>query len=209
MPPWKPLAGHEAFANGRRLTCGRDLLVRRWVAGGAPEGNAADLPAEPGLPLAGSLGEPDLIVTLPSTGRRSEHGPRYLFESGAAAGDSRKGSISRRPSSDPSNRRVVHHAVLYCDKSGRARQRDKEDEELGFQSRHPAGKLLPGPLAIWTPGRNPLPLRRRVVDALAQGRRSGVQLHLHPSGKPEVEQSSVGFYFYRRASRRDRWSTQP
>ncbi len=154
MPPWKPLDGHEAFANGRRLAVEEIALVRRWVADGATEGNAADLPAEPVFATGWQLGKPDLVITLdepvsvPSTGRD-------IYLNLVLPLDVPKGKYLKAAEFRPSNRRVVHHAVLFCDKTGRARERDKQDAEPGFKAVTPPGKLLPGPLAIWTPGATP------------------------------------------------------
>src|SRR5438552_12787847 len=72
MPPWKPAPGRGSFQNERRLSDAELDAIQKWIAGGAPEGEAADLPALP-LPLreaqrerAWQLGTPDLIVTMPA-----------------------------------------------------------------------------------------------------------------------------------------------
>jgi hypothetical protein len=54
--------------------------------------------------------------------------------------------------------------------------------------------MLPGSLSTWTPGRTPSPLPEGFSLPWTPGNGLIVQLHLHPSGKPESEQSSIGFY---------------
>ena len=59
----------------------------------------------------------------------------------------------------------------------------------------PPGQLLPGPLAFWTPGMEPRPLPEGFAAEWPDGSDLVLQLHLHPSGKPETEQSSIGLHF--------------
>ena len=47
MPPWHADAPHGTFVNERRLSAAQKDLIARWVAGGAPQGNPADLPPRP------------------------------------------------------------------------------------------------------------------------------------------------------------------
>jgi hypothetical protein len=94
----------------------------------------------------------------------------------------------------PSNRVVVHHAALMIDTNGEARKKDAADTGPGFEGAALPGPLLPGSLATWTPGRDPSPLPEGLSLPWKEGNALILQLHLHPSGKPEVEQSSIGFY---------------
>src|SRR5215510_10707256 len=45
MPPWHADPNHGAFSNDRRLSDADIQTIVRWVDGGAPRGNLADLPA--------------------------------------------------------------------------------------------------------------------------------------------------------------------
>src|SRR4051794_3848832 len=47
MPPWKPVAGKGDFQNARRLSDRELDLLQRWIASGAPEGDASALPPAP------------------------------------------------------------------------------------------------------------------------------------------------------------------
>src|SRR5437868_7603178 len=95
----------------------------------------------------------------------------------------------------PSNRRVVHHALCATDFSGNPRKLDQADPLPGYKgSLNIPGVLFPGSLSAWTPGRDPMPLPEGISMPWKKGADLVMQLHLHPSGKPEVEQSSLGFY---------------
>src|SRR4051794_24400379 len=71
MPPWKPVAGKGEFQNERRLTDAELQTLQRWIAGGAPEGDAVELPASlrqtEDARAAGhwQLGTPDVVVSMP------------------------------------------------------------------------------------------------------------------------------------------------
>src|SRR5262249_27538226 len=95
----------------------------------------------------------------------------------------------------PGNRRIVHHAALAMDVDGKARKQDEEDPAPGFKgSLNLPGQLLPGSLSAWTPGRDPIPLPEGLSLPWKKGAGLMLQLHLHPSGKRESDQSSVGLY---------------
>ncbi len=194
MPPWKPVAGHGEFSNGRRLTPDEINLVRRWVAEGAIEGTAQDLPPTPKFAAGWQLGQPDLVVTVPEAVHVPREGPdlylNLVLPLRVPAGKYIKAVQFR-----PSNPRVVHHAVLYCDTTGKAREKDQANSEPGFIAMIPPGNVLPGAFAIWAPGRQALTLGEGLSLPWPENGDLVVQLHLHPTGKPEIEQPSIGFYF--------------
>src|SRR5262245_31033186 len=73
MPPWPPEPGHGEFIGNRRLSDVQIATIRRWVDGGAVEGDPSLLPARPSWSGRWQLGEPDLILqtgvyTLRATG---------------------------------------------------------------------------------------------------------------------------------------------
>ena len=94
----------------------------------------------------------------------------------------------------PGNRRVVHHAVLFYDTKGESRKLDEASPGPGFQAITPPAELLPGAIAIWVPGRFPVRLPEGISLPWADGADLVLNLPLHPSGKPEVEQSTIGLY---------------
>jgi hypothetical protein len=69
MPPWHldKTVGIREYKDDPSLSDGQIQTISRWVDGGAPQGNAADLPAAPTFPSDDewSIGKPDLIVSAP------------------------------------------------------------------------------------------------------------------------------------------------
>src|SRR5262245_38259880 len=202
MPPWKSVEGHGRFIDERRLSPAQVELFDRWVGSGTPEGNPSDLPKTPEFTTGWKLGQPDIVITMhepyavPADG--ADIYRNFVFEISIPEGKFLKAAEYR-----PGNRRVVHHAALAMDVDGKARKQDEEDPAPGFKgSLNLPGQLLPGSLSAWTPGRDPLPLPEGLSMPWKKGAGLMLQLHLHPSGKPESEQSSVGLYLTDQPPRR-------
>ena len=64
MPPWGADSSVRAYKNDASLTQTEVDTIAAWVDGGAPEGNAADLPEVPQFAEGWSIGEPDLIFSM-------------------------------------------------------------------------------------------------------------------------------------------------
>src|SRR5204862_274222 len=56
--------GHGEFADVRRMSDGEIDLLVRWVAEGAPEGDAKDLPAPRTFPSGWTLGTPSVVLAM-------------------------------------------------------------------------------------------------------------------------------------------------
>lgn len=194
MPPWKPVPGHGEFSNGRRLSSAELNLLKQWIADGLAEGDAAKQPTPPTFAEGWQLGTPDQVITMTEPAEVPADG-RDMYLNVILPVQVPTGKYIKAIEFRPSNRRVVHHAVLFYDTSGKARTRDKEDPRQGFQAVTPPGQFLPGALAIWTPGRLAMPLPEGLSMPWPENADLVLNLHLHPSGKPEQEQSSIGVHF--------------
>ncbi|HWE96603.1 MAG TPA: hypothetical protein VG269_21770 [Tepidisphaeraceae bacterium] len=194
MPPWRPEHGYGDFIGERRLTDGQIDTLEGWLKSEKAEGNAADLPATPKFPQGWQLGEPDLVVKMPEAYTVKAEGrdefrifvlPLNLTE------DKYVEAVEYRPG----NRKIVHHALLYLDTSGRAKQLDDADPLPGYGHGGGLGFMPSGGLGGWAPGVTP----RRLPDGIGRLVKKGsdlvLQTHFHPSGKVETEQSTVGLYF--------------
>src|SRR5262245_31152735 len=193
MPPWRPAPGKGEFADARRLSDEELSRLQRWIADGAPEGRASDLPALPTWSAAWRLGTPDLVVSMPSA-----------FTVPAAGGDVFRTFVVPIPTTRaryvraieirPDNARVVHHANLGIDRTRSSRQLDAKDGQPGYtggmvpDARYPEGQLLG-----WTPGQAPHAAPAGMQWTLEPNSDLVLQLHLQPTGKPEALTVSVGF----------------
>ena len=194
MPPWKSVPGHGSFVGERRLAAEEIELIARWIKQGKPEGDSKNLPPPPRFTEGWKLGQPDIVVNMPTAYEIPAEGPD-IYRNFVLPLDIPQGKYIKAAEYRPSNRKVVHHAVLSLDVTGQVRKEDDADPAPGFAGNaSPPGQLFPGSLATWTPGRDPMPLPDGMSMPWKRGADFVLQLHLHPSGKPEVEQSTIGIH---------------
>lgn len=201
MPPWKPEPGFGHLKGARRLT-DRDLeLMVCWADAGAPEGDMANLPPPPKFTEGWLLGEPDLVIKVPEPFELPADG-RDVFRNFviplAVDSDKLVAAVEFRPG----NRRIVHHAIFYLDSSGVARKKDAADPGPGYGSFGGPGFLPSGALGGWAPGGTPQELPDGMGRLLRKGSDLVIQVHYHPSGKPESDQSTVGIHYVEQPSRK-------
>jgi hypothetical protein len=111
MPPWHADPAHGTFANARMLSEIDKATVAKWVAAGAPEGNASDLPAPPAYANGWTIGDPDVVLSMqedypiPATGDV----PYQYFEVPAIFAEDR---FIQAWEIKPGDRSVVHHIIV-------------------------------------------------------------------------------------------------
>jgi hypothetical protein len=194
MPPWKAEPGYGSFANERRLSEPQIALIREWAKAGAPEGDARDRPTPPVFPNGWAAGQPDKVLTLSHKFEVAADGPdeyRCFVLPLDTAQDVYLSGMEFRPG----NRRVVHHALVYADTTGTARKLAADSPDGSYTCfggpKFPPSGLLGG----WAPGASPPPDSPSLSQLIRQGTDIVVQIHYHPSGKPEEDQSSLGLKF--------------
>jgi mono/diheme cytochrome c family protein len=199
MPPWKPEPGYGEFAGARGLSRVEIETLRRWADAGAPEGNPADLPPVP-EDHGSALAHPDLVARMPKPFAVPAEGPDlyrcFVLPLGLSA-DRYVDALEFRPS----NPAVVHHAILFIDRSAVG---PKLEAEAG--SGYPcfgAPGFLPAPgLGGWSPGSPPIHMPEGVAAVVNRRADLVIQLHFHPTGRAEIEQGSVALGFTDQPPRR-------
>ena len=193
MPPWKAVPGYGDFLGERRLSDEQIGLIQKWVKAGMPEGDAKDLPTPPTFTSGWQMGTPDIVLTMPEPYQLPAEG-QDIHRNFALPLELPEGKYLRAVEYRPSNRRIVHHAVIAIDTTDGSRKKDEADPEPGFTQVKPPGRMLPGTMGMWTPGWNAVPWPEGLSVPWPKGADLVFQLHLHPSGKPESEQSKIGIY---------------
>jgi len=199
MPPWLPAPGFGDFAGERRLTDRQIQTIEQWVRAGAPQGLASDSPPAPVFTPGWGLGTPDLVVTADKPFRLPADGPDIFWNfilSPAVREVRQVKAIEIRPG----NVRTVHHANLLIDRSGSMRYRESVrgagfagmDLEIGSDTFDPDSHFL-----FWKPGAGPWEEPAGMSWRLDPGSDLILNVHLRPTGKPELVQPSVGLYFTR------------
>jgi tetratricopeptide (TPR) repeat protein len=199
MPPWKPEPGGLEFVGSRALSEEQIRLIQEWVSQGAVEGApvAAAMPPAPPGTTSGHwrLGTPDLVVSMPVAYALKADGVD-AFRTFVMDIPLPKGRYVRALEFRPGNPRAVHHANIGIDRTLSSRRLDEADPEPGYVGGIvPDADYPPGQMLGWTPGQRPREVASGLQWRLDPGSHLVVQLHLHPTGKPETVQASVGFYF--------------
>jgi mono/diheme cytochrome c family protein len=198
MPPWKPdpTVG-PAFKHSKALSEADIAIVAAWAEAGAPEGDPADLPSPPAYRDGWALGDPDLVLeaaedfAIPANGSDIY---RCFVIPTALPEDRYIAAIEYRPG----NPRFVHHVLTYIDTAGQGRKRDEADPGLGYSCFSGPGIEIHGDLGGWAPGNEPAFLPEGVGRILPSKADVVMQVHYHPSGKPETDRTRIGIYFARK-----------
>lgn len=195
MPPWLPDRNGPALQHERHLTDDEIGMIRQWAAEGAVEGSVGDKPTLPTWPEGWQLGTPDLIVEMPVPYTLSGAG-RDVYRNFIIPVplDARR---FVRALEFRANTKVIHHVFLRFDRSQQSRRLDAQDAETGFGGMTvPPGLESPGGHFLsWQPGRGPIQFPEGLSWPLEPKRDLVLQAHMQPTGKPEVVQPRIGFYF--------------
>ena len=188
MPPWKAVQGD--FDGARALTKREKALLLRWVKDGANRG--ATEPAPPVFAAGWQLGEPDLVLEMPRAFAIPADGPDlyqcFVIPLNAAR-------YVRAWEFQPGARATVHHALFFTDGSKGARKRAAASGNGTYSCFGVPGFLPSGSLGGWSPGYAPFVSPRDTASALQAGHDLVMQIHYHPTGKPETDRSRIGLYF--------------
>lgn len=193
MPPWHATGGDIPLLGDRRLTEVEISKIQQWVEDGKVEGDPADLPAKRTFPGGWRLGEPDLILTMKESYDLPANGPD-IYRNFVIPTNVKKNRYIKAIEFRPSNPSVVHHALIFVDTSGRARELDKLDPEPGFSQMTAGGGTGRG-VGGWVPGTMPRPLPEGLAHHVPKGSDIVLQTHFHLTGKAETERSTIGLYF--------------
>lgn len=205
MPPWKPTVG--SFSNERELELFEIDLISEWVDNGAPEGDPRDLPEPLVFSDDWTLGEPDLVLQIPQyePGRNLIDDYRcFSIPTGLTEGEQVEAVEVR-----PGNRKVVHHVILFPDplNQSAALEAQQNDGQPGYTCFGDPGfsnfsggllSLLTQDAAFlggWAPGNRPQTMPDGIGQRVSPGGSMAIQIHYHPDGTPQVDDTRVGLYF--------------
>lgn len=224
MPPWHadPAVGH--FANARRLTAAQKSTIAAWVAAGAPEGHAADLPPTPTYTAGWTIGQPDVVLEMredypiPAAGEV----PYVYFEVPANFAEDRwvKAWEVR-----PGNRAAVHHVIVYvrppaepaAPAGAPARPRPRgtvtfaegmdipagqtggdplpEGQQKVFANARPRPRGLGGSIGGFVPGNGQRVFPEGTAMRLAKGASLVFQMHYTTTGTETTDRTRMGLVF--------------
>lgn len=209
MPPWQATHGHGEFAGERRLSDADIATIGTWVKQGMPEGDRAKMPALPTFTDGWQLGTPDLVLEMPAEFEVPASGPDIYRNFPIPTGLTEEKWV-RAIEFRPRARKAVHHAAVSYAKGGVLQTLEGKDGRPGYPGLAPVPpnpQFGPsGEIGLWAVGTTPRFLPEGLALPLPKGSDVVVQLHLHPTGKPETERARVGIYFADRAPERRVWN---
>ncbi len=184
MPPWSGESERVAFRNDLSLSADQIATITAWAAGGAPEGDPADLPPTPTFAEGWTLGEPDLVLTLDRVevpGAGDDVFPKQVIEL-----DLEEERWVRAIEFMPGDRRAAHHfQATYA-----SPRREREDR-AGAPGRVGGS----GVFGIWTAGMPPYVFPEGTGRVLTPGTTITVDSHYHPFGEATSDETRIGIFF--------------
>jgi tetratricopeptide (TPR) repeat protein len=194
MPPWKVDPDGHKFIGLEPLTTSDIAILQQWAVGGAREGNRRDLPKPPAWSGGWHLGTPDLVVTLPEPFVLNADGPDVSRVFVLPISVDRQRYV--RGIEFRANNPRIHHANIRVDPTAASRELDEQDAAPGYDGIIVRSAVYPdGHFLGWTPGQAAPLLPPGLAWTLAPHSDLVIQLHLVPSGTPELIQPSIGLYF--------------
>ncbi len=179
MPPWfaDPCCGK--FANDRSLTDAERDTLARWADSGAAKGREADAPPLKNWPEGWNITRRDAVIEMP----RAFHVPasgaveyQYFIAPTGFKEDRWVQSVEVRPS----ERSVVHHAVVYIREPGDTWTRGPTKADI---------------LAVYAPGSAPDVYPQGMAKLVKGGSDLVFEIHYTPSGKAVDDKIKVGMIF--------------
>ncbi len=197
MPPWLPESGYGEFEGERRLSSTQIQMIQDWVEQGSPAGSPADALPTPTFTTGWQLGPPDLVIEAPKPFLLKAGGPDEFWNFVLSLPIKTTRWV-KAVEIRPGNTRVFHHANLLLDRSGSARRREKipgsgfggMDLSIVEDTFDPDSHFL-----FWKPGGVPWVEPDGMAWRADPGMDVVLNVHLQPSGKPELVRPSVAFYF--------------
>jgi Flp pilus assembly protein TadD len=199
MPPWKADPSNGPFVGQHPLDDAEIRLIERWVENGTAEGDPRDVPRSAGWSEGWQLGTPDLVVALPTAYTLPAEG-RDVFRIFTLPIPVETARFVRGLEFRPGNAKVVHHANIRIDTTPTSRRLDQQDPAPGYDGLIARSAIYPdGHFLGWTPGQVAPVLPPDLAWRLDKQTDLVAELHMQPSGKPELVAPSIGLYFGEKA----------
>lgn len=206
MPPWHAEHGYGEFLDERRLSDAQIAMIGEWVRQGMPEGDRTKMPKPPEFADGWRLGKPDLILEMPAAFEIPADGPD-IYRNFTIPTALTENEWVRAVEFHPSARKAVHHTLFAYVRAGSLKDLEGKDGKpgsvglngLAFGLGAQAGLAPSGGLGGWAVGGTPQFLPDGQALPLPKGTDLVLQMHFHPTGKPETERATLGLYFAEKA----------
>jgi Flp pilus assembly protein TadD/mono/diheme cytochrome c family protein len=199
MPPWLPEHGYGDFADERGLTNDEIALIAKWVQTGMPQGDPSTSPAVPTYNESWQYGTPDLILTVQQPFALAASGTD-VFRNFVLPYPLKQRHYIRAMEIRPAAPQIVHHANILIDRTASFRRAHPAEWKAGVPGMElevdtgnefdPDSNFL-----FWKPDTPVLVEPEGMPWRLDPGNDLILNMHLKPSGKPELAAAQIGLYF--------------
>ena len=199
MPPWHidRAVGIHDFKNDRGLTEEQIATIVRWLDGGMPLGNPAEMPPPLSFPdasgwqLAKQLGEPDLVLKSPPytiAARTQDKWFRPTTETGLTEARWVR-AIEIRPAS-ADGRKVIHHVLTML-------EQDEHDGPTNLASSAHGAQMTAGLFMEWSIGKVGEVFPADAGKLMLPGSKIRWEVHMFAIGHDVKDQQvEMAIYFY-------------
>jgi hypothetical protein len=182
MPPWHldKTVGIRKYKNDISLSDEEIATIVKWVDSGAPQGNPGDMPKALDFSKENTwfIGTPDLLVTTDDFKMYAKGSDWWIdqFAEVTLTEDRWVKAMEVKPS----NRRIVHHAVVYA-----------------IEPNAPAGTPESGiQLTEYAVGKYGDTFAENTGRLLKKGTRLRFDMHYNASGSEQTNHTTIAFRFY-------------
>lgn len=205
MPPWFADPSCGEFANNPRLSDAEIATIDTWVQAGAQPGSRTDVPAT--NTRHRSKISPEMAITVPkpiTIAADAVIDYQYVILPLPFTFDRWIQQVEIRPS----DRSVVHHAVLYVRAPGSTWLRQVPKGEPYAPSKNDpaavraARDTTEDVLAIYTPGTPAITFPEGMAKKIPAGADLVLQLHYTSKKTPASDQTQIGFVFSEKPPRK-------
>jgi hypothetical protein len=201
MPPWPADPKFGKFSNDRSLTKDQIAILTAWADAKAPEGDKADAPKPRTWTDGWNIGKPDAEVVMPvpvEVPAKGEIEYQYLVVPTGFTEDKWVQAVEIRPS----NRTVVHHAVIFIRPPGDRWLAEAKPGVPYVPVATNAGQRFNNTqggfndvLSIYTPGMVPSQWESGEAKQITAGSDIVFQMHYTANGKASKDQTRIGLIF--------------
>ena len=181
MPPWKPVNAKGSFEGERMLTDLEIQTIVKWIDEGMIEGSSSDLPEPIKFPAIWTYNTPDVVVE-PSTAYQLNPAGGEIYRCFTMPVTSAVDLNVRGYEVLPGNREIVHHVLLFVDKTRTSAALDAADPGPGYTCFGSPGFIPDTALGGWVPGMTPEIFPLGVGVTVPANSTIVMQIHYSPLG---------------------------
>ena len=201
MPPWQANPDYQNYLSENYLTEEEIARIAEWVDNGTPRGDKAQEPDFPDFPSESLLGEPDLVLEMEQAhlhkGNNKDSYYYFVLPSGLT-----QDKIIKAVEFRPGNTKIVHHALIFEDTEGVAKETDAMTPEYGFEgfggfdgSNNDLTILQQKQYPGYVPGQKPIRYPIGLGQTIEAEADLVIQIHYAPSPVDEMDRSKVNIFF--------------